>query len=61
MQISLKNEEIRIVPLTDVWSERDLVICTDDYDSLPPFGRELIDLLVADTGYVSRSSPIEYS
>lgn len=39
---------IRIVPLEDDWSLRDLHICVRDSEALPAFARELVDLLVAD-------------
>jgi DNA-binding transcriptional LysR family regulator len=39
---------IRIVPLRDEWSLRNLCICVRQFDALPLFARELVDLLVAD-------------
>lgn len=53
---------IRVVPLADAWSARDLVICARDVQALPPFGRELIDLLVEDAGGgKGRAALVEYS
>lgn len=39
---------IRIVPLRDEWSLRDLQICVRKLEALPGFARDLVDLLVAD-------------
>ncbi|MDY0309567.1 MAG: LysR substrate-binding domain-containing protein [Castellaniella sp.] len=39
---------IRIVPIEDAWSLRELHICVRESDPLPAFAQELVDLLVAD-------------
>jgi DNA-binding transcriptional LysR family regulator len=44
---------IRIVPLRDDWSLRNLCICVRQLDALPLFARDLVELLVAD----ARSAP----
>ena len=44
---------IRIVPLADAWSSRDLQICVRSMDLLPPFSRELVEMMVDD----ARASP----
>jgi DNA-binding transcriptional LysR family regulator len=45
---------IRIVPLRDDWSFRDLQICVRRLEALPSFARDLVDLLVADAKSVTR-------
>ena len=44
---------IRIVPLRDDWSLRNLCICVRALDALPLFARELVDLLVDDAAAVA--------
>lgn len=39
---------IRIVPLDDTWSLRQQFVVVRQLDALPPFGRDLVDLLVDD-------------
>ena len=39
---------IGIVPLADHWALRDMKICVRDLAALPPFARDLVDLLVDD-------------
>lgn len=39
---------IRLVPLLDPWSVREMLICVRSLDALPSFGRELVELLEAD-------------
>jgi DNA-binding transcriptional LysR family regulator len=39
---------IRIVALDDAWSLRQQFVVVRDLDALPPFGRDLVDLLVED-------------
>jgi len=39
---------IRIVPLRDAWSVRELQVCVRKLDALPAFARDLVDLLVED-------------
>lgn len=39
---------ITLVPLTDPWSVREMLICVRSLDALPAFCRELVDLLEAD-------------
>jgi DNA-binding transcriptional LysR family regulator len=39
---------ITIVPLSDAWSVREMLICTRSLDALPPFAQALVQLLVAD-------------
>jgi DNA-binding transcriptional LysR family regulator len=54
--------DIRMVPLADTWSASDLLICTRDMQALPPFGRQLIDLLVDEADGGGRCEvPVEYS
>jgi hypothetical protein len=38
---------IRIVPLTDPWTLRDLTICVRDLDALAPTARQLVEHLRA--------------
>jgi DNA-binding transcriptional LysR family regulator len=45
---------IRIVPLRDDWSLRELQICVRKLESLPSFARDLVDLLVADATSAGR-------
>ncbi len=40
--------EIQIVPLSDEWSLRAMQICVRSLESLPPFARDLVALLVED-------------
>jgi DNA-binding transcriptional LysR family regulator len=40
--------KIRIVPLLDEWALRAMQICVRDVEALPPFARQLIEMLVAD-------------
>lgn len=39
---------IAIVPLSDDWALREMLICVRSLDALPSFARELVDLLVED-------------
>ncbi len=39
---------VRAIPLVDPWALRAQVICVRDFDQLPGFARELVDMLVAD-------------
>lgn len=39
---------IAIVPLTDSWAAREMLICVRTIEALPGFARELVDLLVED-------------
>lgn len=48
---------IRIVPLKDAWSLREMHICVRKLESLPGFARDLVDLLVADAESASREAP----
>ncbi len=41
---------IAYVPLQDEWAERALQVCVRSLAGLPPFARDLVDLLVADAG-----------
>ncbi|CAN5425650.1 LysR family transcriptional regulator [soil metagenome] len=40
--------QIRIVPLSDTWAIRQLLICVRNRESLAPFAQELVQLLIAD-------------
>ena len=39
---------ITIVPLTDPWALREMLICVRSLEALPAFARELVELLVED-------------
>lgn len=39
---------IVIVPLSDDWAERAMQICVRSLDALPPYARDLVEMLVAD-------------
>jgi hypothetical protein len=39
---------IRLVPLSDAWAIRSMQICVRNFDELPNFARDLIDLLSED-------------
>lgn len=41
---------IHIVQLSDEWALRKLLICMRSFQLLPPFARELVELLIADAG-----------
>lgn len=43
-----KNMEIRIIGISDEWSNREMQICVRNLESLPSFARELVELLVED-------------
>ena len=43
-----RHMAIRIVPLSDAWSLRAMQICVRNFDTLPVFARDLVDLLTAD-------------
>ena len=43
-----ENMKISIIPLSDTWSLRQLLICTRSKDCLPPYANELIGLLIED-------------
>jgi DNA-binding transcriptional LysR family regulator len=45
------------VPLHDEWAVRELQVCTRNVANLPPFARDLIDLLVADAATAAPPSP----
>jgi len=47
--------DIGIVPLTDEWALRALQICVRSLKALPPFARDLVDLLVEDARRAERS------
>ena len=38
--------DVKLVPLTDPWTERTFVVCFTDYDALPPASQRLVDHLV---------------
>lgn len=46
---------IRIVPLVDDWSLRAMQICMRSMESLPPFARDLVTLLVEDARQASEA------
>lgn len=39
---------ITIMPLTDPWALREMLICVRSLEALPAFARELVELLVED-------------
>jgi len=39
---------IRIVPLLDAWSKRDLQICVRSMELLASFSREVVEMMVGD-------------
>jgi hypothetical protein len=39
---------IHLVPLSDAWALRSMQICVRNFDELPNFARDLIDLLSED-------------
>ncbi len=43
-----RTMRIRIVPLSNKWSLREMVICVRDREALPPFAHDLLNLLVQD-------------
>jgi len=43
-----RTMQIAYVPLQDEWAERALQVCVRSLAGLPPFARDLVDLLVAD-------------
>jgi len=43
-----RDMDIRLVRLTDPWSERKLHICVRDLSALPSFAKDLVDLLLED-------------
>ncbi|MFC7517842.1 LysR family transcriptional regulator [Herbaspirillum sp. GCM10030257] len=45
-----KTSNFVTVPLADPWAERQLQICVRSFSLLPAFGRDLIQMLVTDTG-----------
>jgi DNA-binding transcriptional LysR family regulator len=45
-----KTLAIKIIPLSDDWAVRNLQICVRNLDSFPTFARDLIDMLIADSG-----------
>ena len=47
---------IRIVPLVDDWSLRAMQICVRSMESLPPFARDLVMLLIADARVSTNAS-----
>jgi DNA-binding transcriptional LysR family regulator len=46
-----KNANIRVVQLQDNWAMRNLRICVRDLALLPPFAKDLINILVTDTAH----------
>lgn len=44
------GETLQLVPLTDAWAERRLIVCVRRYDALPVASRMLVDHLCAGTG-----------
>lgn len=43
-----KTMNIRLIRLNDDWARRDLQICVRSFDLLPAFGRDLVEILLAD-------------
>ena len=43
-----RTMDIAIVPLSDIWSVREMLICMRSLDGLPSFAQELVQLLVDD-------------
>jgi hypothetical protein len=41
---------ISAVALDDAWAPRDMTICIRDFEALPPFARQLVDHLRAESG-----------
>lgn len=59
-----KNMSIQVMPLSDEWALRNLLICVRDMTSLPSFAKEFIDLLIEDAnenGSGMRQTRIEFS
>ena len=44
--------DIHLVPLRDVWALREMQVCVRNLEALPPFARDLVDLLDEDAGAV---------
>ena len=49
-----KSMNIRLIRLNDEWAKRDLQICVRSLDLLPVFGRDLVELLLADAAAAER-------
>jgi DNA-binding transcriptional LysR family regulator len=43
-----KTMNFHIIPLTDSWAVRDIRLCVRSHSKLPPFTRELVQLLIED-------------
>ena len=48
------NMNLRLVKLSDPWAERKLHICVRDLAALPPFARDLVDILLQDVPEAER-------
>ncbi len=52
------NMNLRLVKLSDPWAERKLHICVRDLAALPPFARDLVDILMQDVPEAERESVV---
>jgi DNA-binding transcriptional LysR family regulator len=52
-----RHLRVAIVPLDDAWALRALQVCVRDLLALPPFARDLVDLLVADAARAEQAAP----
>ena len=52
------NMNLRLVKLSDPWAERKLHICVRDLAALPPFARDLVDILLQDVPEAERESAV---
>jgi DNA-binding transcriptional LysR family regulator len=47
VQRTARNMAIKAVQLTDPWALRELTICVRDFETMPPYARQLVDHLKA--------------
>ena len=52
-----KIMDIRIISISDEWSNREMQICVRNLESLPTFARELVELLVEDAARAEEQNP----
>jgi DNA-binding transcriptional LysR family regulator len=45
--------KLKVIPLSNEWAASDLRICARNFDLLPKYARDLVDMMVSDTQYLS--------
>jgi DNA-binding transcriptional LysR family regulator len=52
-----RTMKLKIIPLSNEWAASDLRICSRNFDLLPKFARDLVDMMVTDAQYMNEPIP----